>query len=165
MNTTYVTSDSEEQANLNSTTHDQSITSTPPEAIAADTTCISAMPCLFETNSVPGVSVPVQVADACLTDTGAPIDRSPLITSPESAIESSATDPVESASVIGTEIVENEVVPLLPMLSPSCLFTNKQNELLIVLMKLRLNLMIEDLARHFGIGMGSVSCVVQRGLM
>ena len=32
---------------LNSTTHDQSIiTSTPPESIAADTTCISAIPCL-----------------------------------------------------------------------------------------------------------------------
>ena len=82
---------------LNSTTHDQSIiTSTPPEAIAADTTCISAIPCLFKTNSVPGVSVPVQVADACLTDTGAPIDQLPLVTSPKPAIESSATDPVES---------------------------------------------------------------------
>ena len=100
MNTTYVTSDSEEQANLNSTTHDQSITSTPPEAIAADTTYISAMLCLFETNSVSGVLVPVQVADACLTDIGTPIDRSPLVTSSELAIESSATDPVESASIM-----------------------------------------------------------------
>ena len=117
MDTTDVTSDSDEQVNLNSTTHDQSIISTPPEANAADTTCISAIPCLFETNSVPGVSIPVQVADACLTDTGAPIDQSPLVTSPELAIESSATNPVESASVIGTEIVENEVVQSLP--SPS----------------------------------------------
>ena len=117
MDTTDVTSDSDEQANLNSTTHDQSITSTLPEAIAADSTCISAMPCLFETNSVPGVSIPVQVEDACLTDTGAPIDQSPLVGSPELAIESSATNPVESASVIETEIVENEVVPSLP--SPS----------------------------------------------
>ena len=85
---------------LNSTTYDQSIITstpcTPPEATAADTTCISAIPCLFKTNTVPGVLVPVQVADACLTDTGAPIDQLPLVTSPEPAIESSATDPVES---------------------------------------------------------------------
>ena len=99
MDTTDVTSDSNKQANLNTTT--QSITSTPPEAIAADTTCISAMPCLLETNIVSGVSV---VADACLTHIDTPIDRSPLVTSTESAIESSATDPVESASVIETEM-------------------------------------------------------------
>ena len=45
-----------------------------------------------------------------------------------------------------------------------CLFTNKQNELLIVLMKLRLNLKMEDLASCFRIGLGSVSRIVQRWL-
>ena len=44
------------------------------------------------------------------------------------------------------------------------LFQNKQNELLIVLMKLRLNLMLEDLSRRFEIGTGSVSRVMQRWL-
>ena len=44
------------------------------------------------------------------------------------------------------------------------LFQNTQNELPIVLLKLRLNLVLEDLSRCFEIGTGSVSCVVQRWL-
>ena len=58
----------------------------------------------------------------------------------------------------------NFLLPYLVHTTGPRLFQNKQNELLIVLMKLRLNLMLEDLSRRFEIGTGSVSRVMQRWL-
>ena len=48
--------------------------------------------------------------------------------------------------------------------SRTCIFQRLEDELLLVLMKLRLNLMLEDLACRYGTTIGSVSRIIQKWL-